>query len=138
MRIPTMLALTLVLACDEREEVIHPEVEVTVILENNEPVFGNDVHLLAAGETFPCCSVPPQLNRTIERTISYNEFAFYRAGRNGQIIGEATCTCRVNCPQGVRPSVMGPAQPVPQPFTAKVKWDGSNLTCEAPGAANDW
>jgi len=109
-------------------------VPVTVSLENNENTLqGAPVHLFKGAETFPCCSVAPGLNRSVQDNVKYNDYIHFKAGRNGKIIGEVNCTCRNNCP-----SSRTTAGPSAQGFSARVKWDGTALVCEGPGGASSW
>lgn len=102
--------------------VLGPDVQLTVRLENREPaVLGEAVHLFRKGaETFPCCQVQPQLERnTPAFTARQNGTYEFEAGRNGQVLDTKGCKCTSACPAQTGGTVGTPT----------VRWNGTALSC---------
>ena len=58
--------------------------------------FTECLHLFSPGEDFPCCQVCPGgfAGRTVAMTLKNGSSYTFRAGRNGEILAEKSCTVR--------------------------------------------
>lgn len=58
--------------------------------------FSECLHLFAPGEDFPCCQVCPGgfAGRTVAMTLKNGSSYTFRAGRNGELLAEKSCTVR--------------------------------------------